>query len=76
PLARFVSGVDAHQAVTMLHLYADRVVHTIVPLAESPELSGYPADVREQVESLSAHERRELLSRKDSPFYGGDSTSG
>ena len=73
PLARFVSGVDAHQAVTMLHIYDDRIVHTIVPLAKAPELSGYPADVRAQVESLSADERRELLSRKDSPFYtGGD----
>ena len=71
PLARFVSGVDAHQAVTMLHLYDDRVVHTIVPLAESPEVSGYPSDVRAQVEALSADERRELLSRKDSPFYKG-----
>ena len=71
PLARFVSGVDAHQAVTMLHVYDDRIVHTIVPLAEAPELSGYPADVRAQVEALSAEERRELLSRKDSPFYTG-----
>jgi 3',5'-cyclic-AMP phosphodiesterase len=71
PLARFVSGVDAHQAVTMLHLYDDRVVHTIVPLAEAPEVSGYPSDVRAQVEALSADERRELLSRKDSPFYRG-----
>jgi 3',5'-cyclic AMP phosphodiesterase CpdA len=71
PLARFVSGVDAHQAVTMLHLYDDRVVHTIVPLAESPEVSGYPSDVRAQIEALSAEERRELLSRKDSPFYKG-----
>ena len=71
PLARFVSGVDAHQAVTMLHLYNDRIVHTIVPLADAPELSGDPSDVRAQVEALTADERRELLSRKDSPFYTG-----
>jgi 3',5'-cyclic AMP phosphodiesterase CpdA len=71
PLARFVSGVDGHQAVTMLHVYDDRVVHTVVPVPEAPEVSGYPADVRAQVEALSAEERRELLSRKDSPFYTG-----
>jgi 3',5'-cyclic AMP phosphodiesterase CpdA len=71
PVERFVSGVDAHQAVTMLHVYDDRIVHTIVPVAESLEVSGYPADVAAQVEALSAEERREILSRKDSPFYRG-----
>ena len=71
PLERFVSGVDGHQAITMLHVYDDRIVHTIVPLAEAPEVSGYPSDVRAQVEALSADERREMLSRKDSPFYTG-----
>lgn len=73
PVERFVSGVDAHQAVTMLHLYDDRIVHTIVPVAESPEVSGFPAEVAAQVAALSAEERREILSRKDSPFYGGGS---
>ncbi len=71
PAARFVSAVDAHQALTMMHLYEDRVVHTIVPVAEAAEVSGYPSDVRAQVEALSLEERRELLSRKDSPFYRG-----
>lgn len=69
PVARFVSGVDGHQAVTMMHLYADRVVHTIVPLAKAPEVNGFPADVVGQLEALSAQERRELLSRKASGFY-------
>jgi 3',5'-cyclic-AMP phosphodiesterase len=72
PLERFVSAVDAHQGITMMHLYEDRVVHTIVPVTEAPEVSGYPSDVRAQVEALSVDERRELLSRKDSPFYRGE----
>jgi 3',5'-cyclic-AMP phosphodiesterase len=72
PTRRFVSAVDAHQSVTMMHLYADRVVHTLVPITEAPEVSGYPSDVRAQVEALSAEERRELLSRKDSAFYSGE----
>ena len=73
PLERFVSGVDGHQAMTMVHLYDDRVVHTVVPVDEAPEVSGFPSDVRAQVEAMSPEERRELLSRKDSPFYtGGD----
>lgn len=76
PRDRFVSGVDGHQAITMLHLYPDGVVHTLVPLAEAPEVTGHPLSVVEQVEALSAEERRDLLSRKDSPFYtGADSTT-
>lgn len=71
PIARFVSGVDGHQAFTMMHVYDDRIVQTIVPLAQAPEVSGYPSDVIEQVELLSPEERREGLSRKDSPFYSG-----
>jgi Icc protein len=72
PLARFVSGVDGHQSFTMVHVYDDRVLHTIVPVAEAPEVSGFPADVRAQVETMTPEERREILSRKDSPFYAGD----
>jgi Icc protein len=68
PLERFVSGVDGHQAFTMAHLYEDRVVHTVVPLADAPEVSGYPSDVRAQIEALSPEERREILSKKDSWF--------
>lgn len=72
PLERFVSGVNGHQAVTMVHVYADRIVHTVVPVSGAEEVSGYPSDVRAQVEAWSPEERRELLSRKDSPVYTGD----
>ena len=72
PLARFVSGVDGHQAVTMMHLYDDRVVHSVVPLAEAPEVTGFPADVAAAVEAMTPEERRELVSRKDSPLNTGE----
>jgi 3',5'-cyclic-AMP phosphodiesterase len=72
PLERFVSGVDGHQAITMVHVYDDRIVHTVVPVDEAPEVSGFPSDVRAQVEAMTPEERRELLSRKDSPIYTGE----
>ena len=71
PIERFVSGVDGHTAFTLLHLYADQVVHTVVPLADAPEVTGYPAEVAALVEALSPEERRDVLSRKDSPFNQG-----
>ena len=71
PLDRLISAVDGHQAITMLHPYDDRVVHTVVPLPEAPEASGYPADVVAQLEALSFEERREIISRKDSELNQG-----
>lgn len=68
PVQRFVSGVDGHQSFTMTHVYDDRVVQTIVPLTEAPELTGFPSDVVAQLESLTPEERREHLSKKDSAF--------
>ena len=71
PVERFVSGVDGHQSITMMHVYADRIVHTIVPLAEAHEVTGYPSDVVAQLEALTAEQRREEISRKDSAFNSG-----
>jgi len=68
PVERFISGVDGHQSITMMHVYADRIVHTLVPLAEAPEVSGYPSDVVAQLEALTPDQRREEISRKASAF--------
>ena len=40
-----------------MHVYADRVVHTIVPVPEAPEVSGFGLDVVPLVEALSPEER-------------------
>ncbi len=44
PKDRLISGVDGHQAFTMMHVYDDRIVNTVVPLAEAPEVSGFGVD--------------------------------
>ena len=72
PVDRLVSAVDAHQSVNTVHLYADRVVHSLVPVNDAPEVSGYPASVTELLEAMSPEERREMISRKDSPFNRGE----
>ncbi len=68
PLDRLVSGVDGAQSFTMMHLYDDRIVHTVVPLADSVEVSGFPAEAVALLEALTPEERREQVSRKDSDF--------
>ncbi len=68
PLDRYVSGVDGGQAFTMMHVYADRIVHTVVPLHDSPEVSGFPSEAAALLLALSPEERREEVSKKDSAF--------
>ena len=64
PLDRFISGVDGHQSFTMVHVYDDRIVHTVMPIAEVPEVSGQPSDVREALDALSPEERREMIAAR------------
>ena len=68
PTDRFVSGVNSGQAFTMVHAYADRLVHTIVPIDRGPEVSGVGLDLMEAIEGLSIEEARELASNKTSAF--------
>ena len=51
-----------------MHVYDDRIVHTVIPIPEAPEVSGQPAAMREALDALSPEERREIISRKDSDF--------
>ena len=68
PVDRLVSGVDGHQAFNTVHVYDDRIVHTVVPIPEAPEVTGQPGVMREALEALTPEERRGIISRKDSDF--------
>lgn len=68
PLDRFVSGVDANQAFTMVHAYDDRLVHTLVPLERGPEVSHIGSDIAEALEGIPLEQAIELASSKTSSF--------
>ena len=69
---RFSSAVAGHQAISLVHLYDEGaggvpgapVVHTTVPISESPEVAGFPSSVVEKLEAMTPSERRDLFSRK------------
>jgi len=69
---KFYSAVDGHQAISAVHLYDEGaggvpgapVVHSVLPLADAPEVTSYPGSVAEELATLSRDERRDLLSRK------------
>ncbi len=52
PDERFISAVDAEQSVNVVHLYDDRVVTSIVPTHDWPEINGYGMDVAPLVEAM------------------------
>ena len=66
PVDRFVSGVDANQAFTMVHAYDDRLVHTLVPLERGREVSRIGSDIAEALEGVPLEQARELASSKTS----------
>ena len=68
PVDRFISGVDGGQAFTMVHIYDDRLVHTLVPLDRGVEVSHVGLDIAEALETISLEEAREMASSKNSPF--------
>lgn len=68
PDQRLLSAVDAHQAFTMLHVYGDQVVHSVVPTADSSEISGYGLEMLEPFRALTPEQRFDMVARKDSPL--------
>ncbi|GAA4823159.1 metallophosphoesterase [Nocardioides caeni] len=68
PVDRMVAGVDSHQSFTMLHLYEDRVVHSVVPATDGIEVSARGTELLEAFLALTPEERFDLVSRKDSPL--------
>ena len=69
---KLLSGVDSGQAISMVHVYDDRVVHSLVPLGETPEVSGFSADYRARIEAMTFEQRRAMFSDKKSKFNLGE----
>lgn len=68
PVDRFVSGVDAAQAFTMVHAYDDRVVHTLVPIERGTEVTHVGSDIAEALEGMPLEQAIALASSKTSQF--------
>ncbi|SDS56112.1 metallophosphoesterase [Microterricola viridarii] len=61
---RELVGVNGGQSMNLVHVYADRVVHSVVPLAEAPVVTHFEAGFLARLEALDDAGRRELFSRK------------
>lgn len=65
---RLFSGVDANQAFNAVHVYEDRLVHSIVPLGDHPEITGFSVDNVDRIVAMTPEQRLELFSKKSSVF--------
>jgi hypothetical protein len=66
---RLLSGTDANQAVNLVHVYDDRLVHSVVPVnSTGPEVTGFSASFVAQIEAMTPEERLEAFSSKTSTF--------
>jgi 3',5'-cyclic-AMP phosphodiesterase len=69
---RLLSGLNGGQAFNLVHVYDDRIVHSVVPIGEFEEISGLDADELPGIVAMTPQERREQLSAKQSFANLGD----
>jgi 3',5'-cyclic AMP phosphodiesterase CpdA len=63
-----LAGVDGGQTFNLVHVYADQVVHSIVPIGEARRVAGFSGAVLDALVAMTPHERREAFSSKASTF--------
>lgn len=72
---RLLSGVDFGQAFNLVHVYDDQIVHSIVPVGDTTEVTGFSSDAWMQIEAMTPAQRREMFSNKRSSFNSQEAAS-
>lgn len=61
---RTLSGVSGSRAFNLVHVYEDRIVHSIVPVSRHLEVSVFGPDIITKLDAMTPDERIEGFSRK------------
>jgi Icc protein len=69
---RLLSGVNADQAMNLVHVYDDRLVHSVVPIGERAEITGFSSEFVGRIERMTPEQRTEMFSKKTSSFNLGE----
>ena len=69
---RLLSGVNADQAMNLVHVYDDRLVHSVIPIGKRTEITGFAADFISRIEEMTPEQRTEMFSKKTSTFNLGE----
>ena len=65
---RLLSGTNTNQAFNMVHLYENSVEHSIVPVGDDTEISGFATQFAPQIVAMTPEQRLEMFSSKTSAF--------
>lgn len=65
---RLLSGVDFGQSVNVVHVYEAQLVHSIIPVGDAVEVSGFPSTALPRLEAMTPEQRLEAFSSKKSTF--------
>ncbi|WP_374945600.1 metallophosphoesterase [Agreia sp.] len=57
-------GRDGGQSITLVHVYADQVVHSIVPLGDFPVVARFGTEFTRRLEAADAIELREFYAKQ------------
>lgn len=57
-------GRDGGQSITLVHVYADQVVHSIVPLGDFPVVARFDSDFTQRLEAADPTELREYYAKQ------------
>ncbi|WP_213815826.1 phosphodiesterase [Glaciihabitans sp. dw_435] len=68
---RLYSGANSGQSMTIVSVYDEQIVHSIVPIGETTEITGFPDDRLDEIERMTLEEQLEMFSKKLSPFNTG-----
>ena len=69
---KLLSGVDSGQSINFVHVYDDRVVHSIVPVAPKAEVTGVPIEIMSSILEMTPEQRTAMFSDKSSAFNRTD----
>lgn len=72
---RILSGVDFGQAFNLVHVYDEQIVHSVVPVGDPVEISGFGTEAWAQIEAMTPEQRLEMFSNKRSPFNSREAES-
>ena len=70
PGAREFVGVDANHAFSLVDIFPDRIVHSVVPVDSAEPVTGYSPAFIAGLEAMSPGEREQAFSRKSAPVQG------
>ncbi|CAN5143110.1 3',5'-cyclic adenosine monophosphate phosphodiesterase CpdA [soil metagenome] len=66
--ANTLSGVNGAQAFNFVHVYEDRIVHSVVPVGEHVQVTGFSDLFLDKIGAMSPEQRLEVFSSKASTF--------